>query len=328
MQRLSQTTYLVTGAAGFIGSNLVETLLERGDRVVGVDNFDSYYDPALKWENIESARAHPNFILAEADIRNGDMMTALMREHNVTSVIHLAARAGVRPSIDNPLLYQSVNVEGTNVLLESMRAAGVKRLVFASSSSVYGDRETTPFRESDNVDMPISPYAATKKAGELICHTYYHLFDFDIACVRLFTVYGPRQRPEMAIHLFTRRIADGHEVPMYGDGSTARDYTYVGDAVQGILAVEENFSGYCLVNIGESNTIELRELICLIGDALHVAPRIRLLPLQGGDVRITCADIDVARSLGYDPVTPVHIGIKKFVDWFRTSSHVVVNAQR
>lgn len=317
MRTTKGTTYLVTGAAGFIGSHVVDTLLARGDRVVGVDNFDSYYDPAIKWGNIDRARRSRNFMIVEGDIRNRDLMERLMRDYGVTSVIHLAARAGVRPSIDNPLLYQSVNVEGTNVLLEAMRRVGVKRMVFASSSSVYGDREEAPFRETDIVDTPISPYAATKKAGELICHSYHHLFDLDIACVRLFTVYGPRQRPEMAIHLFTRLIATGQEVPMYGDGTTARDYTYVADAVQGILAVEKNFSGFQVVNIGESRTVRLRYLIETIAREFGHSVRIRSMPMQGGDVRLTNADISVARSLGYCPSTSIEQGIHAFVEWFQ-----------
>lgn len=318
MRTTRGTTYLVTGAAGFIGSHVVDTLLARGDRVVGVDNFDSYYDPAIKWGNIDRARRSRNFMIVEGDIRNRDLMERLMRDYGVTSVIHLAARAGVRPSIDNPLLYQSVNVEGTNVLLEAMRRVGVKRMVFASSSSVYGDREEAPFRETDIVDTPISPYAATKKAGELICHSYHHLFDLDIACVRLFTVYGPRQRPEMAIHLFTRLIATGQEVPMYGDGTTARDYTYVADAVQGILAVEKNFSGFQVVNIGESRTVRLRYLIETIAREFGHPVHIRSMPMQGGDVRLTNADISVARSLGYCPSTSIEQGIHAFVEWFQT----------
>lgn len=317
MRTTKGTTYLVTGAAGFIGSHVVDALLARGDRVVGVDNFDSYYDPSIKWANIDRARRNRNFMIVEGDIRNLDLMERLMRDYGVSAVIHLAARAGVRPSIDNPLLYQSVNVEGTNVVLEAMRRAGVKRIVFASSSSVYGDRMNAPFRETDIVDTPISPYAASKKAGELICHTYHHLFNFDIACVRLFTVYGPRQRPEMAIHLFTKLIAQGREVPMYGDGTTARDYTYVGDIVQGVLAVERNFSGYQIVNLGESRTVRLRYLIEMIGRELGVPVNIRHLPMQGGDVRLTNADISVARSLGYCPSTSIEQGIRAFVEWFQ-----------
>ncbi len=317
MRTTKGTTYLVTGAAGFIGSHVVDALLARGDRVVGVDNFDSYYDPSIKWANIDRARRNRNFMIVEGDIRNLDLMERLMRDYAVTTVIHLAARAGVRPSIDNPLLYQSVNVEGTNVVLEAMRRADVKRIVFASSSSVYGDRMNAPFHETDVVDTPISPYAASKKAGELICHSYHHLFDFDIACVRLFTVYGPRQRPEMAIHLFTKLIAQGREVPMYGDGSTARDYTYVDDVVQGILAVEKNFSGYQIVNLGESRTVRLRYLIETIGRELGVPVHIRRLPMQGGDVRLTNADISVARSLGYCPSTSIEQGIRAFVEWFQ-----------
>lgn len=308
--------YLVTGAAGFIGSNLVDALLADGVEVIGLDNFDDFYDPAVKRRNIEGALDNGRFRLVEGDIRDLALMTELL-SNGVDTVVHLAARAGVRPSIQDPLLYQSVNVEGTTVLLEAMRRVGVKRLLFASSSSVYGNNPDVPFRESDNVDRPISPYAATKKAGELLCHTYFHLFGIEAACLRFFTAYGPRQRPEMAIHKFARMIADGERVPMFGDGSTARDYTYVGDVVQGIIAIARNFEGYRILNIGESRTTTLRQLIDLISAALGRQPRIEQLPMQQGDVNITFADITEARGLGYAPTTPIEAGVEKFVAWFR-----------
>jgi UDP-glucuronate 4-epimerase len=314
---MSQTRYLVTGAAGFIGSHLVDALLQQGAEVVGLDNFDDFYDPALKHRNVQSALAQPGFTLLEGDIRDVALLDAIFAGGPFDAVFHLAARAGVRPSIQNPMLYQSVNVEGTAVLLEAMRRHGVQRLVFASSSSVYGNNPTVPFRETDNVDHPISPYAATKKAGELLCHTYHHLFGMDIACLRFFTAYGPRQRPEMAIHKFTRLIADGDEVPMYGDGATARDYTYVEDIVQGIIAIEKNFSGYRILNLGESQTTTLRRLIELISDALGCMPNIKQLPMQQGDVEQTFAATDAARALGYQPQTPIEEGVRKFVEWYR-----------
>jgi UDP-glucuronate 4-epimerase len=316
----SERLHLVTGAAGFIGSHLVEALLARGERVVGIDNFDGFYAEEIKRRNIAGALRSEHFRLVEGDIRDRALMASLFAAGKITTVFHLAARAGVRPSIEDPLLYQSVNVEGTSVLLESMRTAGCRRLVFASSSSVYGDSPTVPLRESDSVDNPISPYAATKRAGELLCYTYHHLFGFDVACLRFFTVYGPRQRPEMAIHKFTRGIAEGEEIPVFGDGSTARDYTYIEDIIQGILAVEKNFSGYRIVNLGEAATTTLHDLIEMIATNLGVEAKIRTLPLQPGDVTITFADIAVARSLGYAPTTPINEGIRRFVEWFRHQS--------
>lgn len=312
-------TYLVTGAAGFIGSNLVDMLLRRGARVIGVDNFDSFYNPSIKWSNIEDARRHSSYRLVEGDIRNRELMNGLMKDEPIDSVIHLAARAGVRPSIEDPLLYQSVNIEGTSVVLEAVREAGIRRLLFASSSSVYGNNKSLPFRESDNVDMPISPYAATKKAGELLCATYNHLYAIEIACLRFFTVYGPRQRPEMAIHKFVRRIAGGESITMFGDGSTARDYTYIEDIIQGILSIEENFKGYGIFNLGESETTTLKTLIELISNALGCEAKIDSLPMQPGDVDITYADISSARALGYRPVTPIGKGVEEFVQWFKRS---------
>ncbi len=308
--------YLVTGAAGFIGSHLVETLLEEGHRVVGLDNFDHFYDPEVKRRNVERALAFPRFRLVEGDIRDLELVEGLLADERISTVVHLAARAGVRPSIEQPMLYTSVNLDGTSSILEAMRRRGVSRLLFASSSSVYGNNESLPFRETDNVDHPISPYAATKKAGELLCHTYHHLFGIDVACLRFFTVYGPRQRPEMAIHKFTRMMAAGEEIPMYGDGSSARDYTYIDDIVQGILAIDRNFTGYRIINLGESETTTLARLIELIADELGVTPRIDAMPLQPGDVRITYADIDAARALGYAPVTRIEEGIGKFVRWY------------
>ena len=308
---------LVTGAAGFIGSHLVEALLERGDHVIGLDNFDTFYDPAIKRRNIARAIEDERYRLVEGDIRDRALLDGLFADETIDVVFHLAARAGVRPSIEDPMLYQSVNIEGTTAVLEAMRAAGCRRLVFASSSSVYGNSPTVPLRESDNVDHPISPYAATKKAGELICHTYHHLFGFEVACLRFFTVYGPRQRPEMAIHKFTRCIAEGRPVPMFGDGDTARDYTYVEDVIQGILAIEERFTGFRVLNLGESQTTTLRDLIAMIGEALGVEPALERHPLQPGDVTITYADISEARSLGYEPRTPIAEGVRKFARWYR-----------
>jgi UDP-glucuronate 4-epimerase len=309
---------LVTGAAGFIGSHLAEALLERGDRVVGLDSFDAFYDPAIKRRNLAGALENERCELVEGDIRDRALLDSLFEREQFDAVYHLAARAGVRPSIADPLLYQSVNVEGTTALLEAMRASGCRRLLFASSSSVYGNSPVVPLRESQSVDHPISPYAATKKAGELMCHVYHHLFGFDVACLRFFTVYGPRQRPEMAIHAFTRAIDRGDAVTMYGDGSSARDYTYIDDIIQGILAVSGHFTGYTIVNLGESATTTLRELVALIERSLGRRATIETKPMQPGDVAITYADIAVARSLGYDPRTPIAEGIGRFVVWYRS----------
>ena len=316
-RNMTNDVYLVTGAAGFIGSHLVEALLGRGCRVIGLDNFDRFYDPSIKRGNIEQALASPNFRLVEGDIRDRELVEDLLRTEKPGTVVHLAARAGVRPSIEDPLLYQSVNVEGTNVLLEAMRVTGVSRLLFASSSSVYGNQKSVPFRESDNVDFPISPYAATKKAGELLCYTYHHLYGIDTACLRFFTVYGPRQRPEMAIHKFIRLISAGESIPMFGDGGTSRDYTFVGDIIQGILAVERSFKGYEVINLGESQPVGLRELVEIIGRELDCTPEIENLPMQSGDVETTFADISRAREHGYAPVTPIQEGIRTMVAWYR-----------
>lgn len=317
---------LVTGAAGFIGSHLVDALLAAGRRVIGLDNFDAFYDPLLKRRNVEGALRNERFRLIEGDIRDRATLDTLFAVEPIDVVFHLAARAGVRPSIEDPVLYQSVNVEGTTVLLEAMRRSNCRRLVFASSSSVYGNSSTVPLRESDNVDHPISPYAATKKAGELMCHAYHHLFGFDIACLRFFTVYGPRQRPEMAIHKFTKCIAAGEFVPMFGDGDTARDYTFIDDIIQGILAIEKSFSGFRVLNLGESQTTTLRELIAMIGGSLGREPKLERQPMQPGDVTITYADITEARMLGYEPRTPIGEGIRRFVEWFHRNEPSETNA--
>lgn len=310
-------TFLVTGAAGFIGSHLTDALLATGARVIGLDNFDDFYDPAIKRRNLATALGNPRFRLVEGDIRDDRLLDSILAGGDVDTVFHLAARAGVRPSIDDPLLYQSVNYHGTGVLLEAMRRNGVTRLMFASSSSVYGNSETVPFRESEPVDRPISPYAATKRAGELLCYTYHALFGFDVACLRFFTVYGPRQRPEMAITKFTKLLSEGKPVPMYGDGSTARDYTYIDDIIHGLLTIEGSLAGYTILNLGESQTTTLRQLIDQIAAALGVTPTIREFPLQQGDAMLTYADIAAARALGYRPTTPIAQGILRFVEWYQ-----------
>lgn len=309
---------LLTGAAGFIGSNLVDRLLASGHEILGLDNFNDFYDPRLKARNLKSAQTLPNFELVRGDILDTELLRTLFAEFRPERVVHLAAWAGVRPSIERPALYQKVNVEGTTNLLERCRLDGVKHFVFASSSSVYGDREVVPFRESDNVDFPISPYAATKKAGELLCYTWHHLFGLHTACLRFFTVYGPRQRPEMAIHQFIRRIDQGESVPMFGDGSTSRDYTYIDDIVDGVIAALERVQGYRIYNLGESKTITLRELIDLIGRHVGKTPHIETRPLQPGDVTRTFADVTRARAeLNYAPRIDIDEGIRRMVAWYR-----------
>jgi len=309
---------LVTGGAGFIGSHVVEALLAKGRRVVSVDNFDPFYDPAVKYENLRKAGSYPDFVLINADVRDRDAMEGIFRSHQITRVFHAAARAGVRPSVADPLLYEDVNVRGTMVLLEAARGQPISTFVFSSSSSVYGGLESVPFSEGAPDLRPISPYAATKLAGEQICYTYHHLYGLPITCLRFFTVYGPRQRPEMAIHRFVRLIDEGHPIPVYGDGKARRDFTYIDDIVQGVLAALDRPFPYEVINLGESATIELSEVIGLIEHALGKKARIEYLPAQQGDVPMTYADVTKARRLlGYQPTTPVKEGIERFVKWYR-----------
>ncbi|MFQ5680207.1 MAG: NAD-dependent epimerase/dehydratase family protein [Gemmatimonadota bacterium] len=311
---------LVTGAAGFIGSHAVERLLAAGREVVGLDNFDDFYDPAVKRRNLAAALEHPGFTLVDGDIGEPACLGEL--PGGIGCVLHLAARPGVRPSIERPLLYQEVNVRGTQILLEWTREVGIRRFLFGSSSSVYGNGKQVPFSEEDPVDRPISPYAATKRAGELLCHTYHHLYGIGVLCLRFFTVYGPRQRPDLAIHKFTRLLAEGRPIPRFGDGTSRRDYTYIDDILRGlegaIAYLEDHPEAYEIVNLGESRTVELSRLIELLGETLGVEPEIEPLPPQPGDVERTFADVSKARRLlGYDPRTPIEEGIPRFVEWFR-----------
>jgi UDP-glucuronate 4-epimerase len=314
---------LVTGAAGFIGSHTVEALLARGDTVVGVDSFDDFYDPAVKRANLADAMRHARFELREADIRDAAAMNALVERFRPDAIVHLAARAGVRPSIEAPALYADVNVVGTTVLLEAARRRGVRRMVLAGSSSVYGSSERVPFREDEPAVHPVSPYAATKRACELLCETYAALDrQLRMITLRFFTVYGPRQRPDLAIHKFTRLIAAGRPIPVFGDGSHSRDYTYVTDTLQGVLAAVDRTvtmpPGHEVYNLGESAATTLSELVSLIERALGHRATIERLPAQPGDVPRTFADISRARAvLGYAPTVPVEVGIPLFVEWFR-----------
>ncbi len=308
---------LVTGGAGFIGSHLVERLLREGHRVTVLDNFDDFYDPAVKRRNLAGPSAMASFRLIAGDLRDEQLLEKIFKEGEIETVTHLAARAGVRPSIQNPMLYTDVNIRGTMNLLEACRKSGVSRLVFASSSSVYGNNPKVPFSEGDAVDHPISPYAATKKAGELLCHTYHHLFGMDIACLRYFTVYGPRQRPEMAIHHFTRLIHQGQKVSLFGKGSSQRDYTYIDDAIEGTLLALSKRHGYQIFNIGESQTISLLQLVQTIEKLLGQKALLEHLPEQPGDVERTFADIRRAEErLGYRPKIKIEEGLKRFVKWY------------
>ena len=312
--------FLVTGGAGFIGSHLCERLLREGAHVVCLDNFDAYYDPATKIKNVEGlAGKFPNqFELVTGDIRNRDHLHEVFSKNRVDLVVHLAARAGVRPSIADPLLYQDVNIRGTIVLLEACREFRIKNFIFASSSSVYGESQRVPFSEEDLHIQPISPYGATKQAGELLCYCYHHLYGMNIACLRIFTAYGPRQRPEMAIHKFTRLIDQRERIPMYGDGSSRRDYTFIDDLIEGILGVVNRHRGFEIYNLGESQTTSLKELIELIEEALGEKANIEMLEAQAGDVSITYADISKARRmLGYQPKVNMREGIERFVAWYK-----------
>jgi len=309
---------LVTGGAGFIGSHLCERLLARGDRVVVLDNFDPFYDEAIKRDNIASALAHPRYRLVTGDIRHAATVDGLLGAERFDVIVHLAARAGVRPSIAEPALYSDVNLTGTSVLLEACRKHGLRRFVFGSSSSVYGDANKVPFAESDPVTHPVSPYAATKAAGELLCYAHHHVHALDVSCLRFFTVYGPRQRPEMAIHKFAREILEGRPLPRYGDGSTERDYTYVDDIIDGVVKAMDRVSGFHVYNLGESRRVPLSALIAILEREIGTPAKIQAMPNQPGDVRMTWADVSRAREdLGYDPKVPIEEGIRRFVAWLK-----------
>jgi UDP-glucuronate 4-epimerase len=313
--------FLVTGGAGFIGSHVAEKLVADGHHVTIFDDFNDFYAPEIKRRNIASLLSRENVTLIEADICDSTALDSFFGENKVDQIVHLAARAGVRPSLQQPLLYSRVNVLGTQNLLESARKFGVKKFIFGSSSSVYGVNQKIPFSESDPIFQPISPYAATKLAGEALCHVYHHLYEIDIVCLRFFTVYGARQRPDLAIHKFTRAIAAGMPIEVFGDGSARRDYTYIDDILQGVLAAAERNFGYEIINLGESETTELTKLIQLIEKSLGKKAKIQRLPPQPGDVPVTFADIAKARKLlGYNPQTKIEDGIPKFVEWFRKQS--------
>ena len=336
-------TYLITGGSGFIGSHLIERLLKNGHSVINIDNFDDFYDYKIKIKNtLESVGKNTDFQFTDKetdiknlitysksddytlyfiDIRDKKGLQNIFSTHQIDFVIHLAALAGVRPSIERPLEYEEVNVRGTMNLWELCKDFNIKKFICASSSSVYGNNEKIPFSETDSVDHPISPYAATKRSGEILGHVYHSLYQIDIIQLRFFTVYGPRQRPDLAIHKFTQLISENREIPFYGDGNTARDYTYIDDIIVGILKsilyLENHLKVYEIINLGESEVIKLSEMLSEIEKNFNKIAQKKLLPMQPGDVQKTNADIFKAKNLiGYKPATDFQNGIKKFVEWF------------
>jgi len=310
-------TVLITGAAGFIGSHLVARMLCLGYRVVGLDNFDDFYSPAIKRKNIESIEGEDSFVLIEGDVRDTSLLRRVFSANRIKVVVHLAARAGVRPSLEQPILYEDNNVGGTVTVLEMSRAHGVKQFVFASSSSVYGINSKAPFDEAQIPD-PISPYAASKASAELFCHTYSHLYGLPVVVLRLFTVYGPRQRPEMAIHRFVSMVDRGEEVILFGDGTTKRDFTYIDDIISGFeAALSWQGNTFGVFNLGRGNAVDLVYLMNLIEGALGKKARVRRVAAQQGEVPLTLANISKARSmLGYQPKISVEEGVPLFVKWY------------
>ena len=322
-------TFLITGAAGFIGSHLADKLLNEGNKVIVVDNFCDFYNPEIKENNVKHNLSNPNYKLYRADIRDRNELAKVFNENKIDVVIHLAAMAGVRPSIDNPIYYQEVNCVGTQNILEKMKLHNIKKLVMASSSSVYGNCKEVPFKENMIVDFAISPYAATKKANEVMTHVYHKLFDFNVIMLRFFTVFGPRQRPDLAINKFTRLMLNDEPIPMFGDGTTSRDYTYIDDIVDGIIKscnyVENNKDVYEILNLGNSSPVSLKEMINTIADVLGKTPNIQELPMQPGDVERTFADISKAKKLiGYNPKTSFQEGIENFVKWYKINEKLYI----
>jgi len=307
---------LVTGAAGFIGSTLVDRLLAEGREVVGLDSFDPFYPADQKQRNLASALGASTFQLVRGDIRNPDTVASLFSETRFNSVVHLAALAGIRPSLERPAVYADVNVHGTSVVLEAAVKHGNPRVVFASSSSVYGEREDGPFRETDPVERPISPYAATKRAGELVAHTFHHTHGLSVTCARIFTAYGPRQRPDLAIRKFAERMLEGMPIPVFGDGHSLRDFTYVDDLVDGLVKAIDRDLGFAILNFGAGRKVTVLEVIELLEKTLKVSTEIEWLPAQTGDVRRTWSDTRAAReALGFEPQVSLEEGITRFADW-------------
>lgn len=313
---------LITGGAGFIGSHLVDRLLASDvERITVIDDFNDFYNPSIKRDNIREHLKDPRYSIHEVDIRDRAALEQICKGRNFDCVVHLAARAGVRPSLSEPQLYTETNINGTVNLLELGRQHNIKQFVFGSSSSVYGINAKVPFSEDDPIRQPISPYAATKGAGELLCHTYSHLYGLRCVCLRFFTVYGPRQRPDLAIHKFAKLISQHKPIPVFGDGTTRRDYTYIDDIIDGVTAaIDYDKSDYEVINLGESRTVELRELISLLEKELDTHAIIERQPPQPGDVPQTFADVSKARTLlNYQPKTQIEDGLRRFVEWFRMS---------
>jgi UDP-glucuronate 4-epimerase len=309
---------LLTGGAGFIGSHLAERLLPRGDQLAIVDNLNSFYDPEIKRANLNTIRSKRNFEFYQDDITDQKAMEAVFSEVKPDKVVHMAAYAGIRPSLEDPTLYSHTNVTGTAHVLELSRRHRVKNLIFASSSSVYGANSKIPFSEDDPAEQPISPYAATKRAGELLCHTYHHNYGLRIACLRFFTVYGPRQRPEMAIHKFASLIVQRKMIPVFARGASSRDYTYIDDVIDGTVAALDADLDFEIINLGNNHAVPIMHLIALLEKALGLSAQLQEMPAQPGDVPVTCADISRAgRILNYHPAVSIETGIQKFVDWFR-----------
>jgi UDP-glucuronate 4-epimerase len=313
---------LVTGGAGFIGSHLVEKLLAAGHEVAILDDFNDFYDPQIKRDNI--AAVSKDTVIHHVDLRDSAAVRNVFHREKFETIVHLAARAGVRASIQYPQLYYDTNVSGTLHLLDAARVTGVERFIFASSSSVYGISKTVPFSEDQHLTQTLSPYAATKIAGEFLCSTFSHLYQMRMVALRYFTVYGPRQRPDLAIHQFTRRIYAGQPIDQFGDGTTRRDYTYIDDVIQGTMAaLNYDRSPFDIFNLGESETIQLNDLISAIEKALGKKAKVNRLPEQPGDMPLTCADISKARKLlGYNPITQFNEGLPRFIDWFLRSQKV------
>jgi len=309
---------LVTGGAGFIGSHVAEALLARGERVVALDNFDPFYAREVKARNLRGALGHERYRFIEGDIRDAELVADTLKGERITRLVHLAAKAGVRPSLLDPQAYLSANVEGTLALLEAARRHEVRKFVFGSSSSVYGAASEVPFREDQDITRPISPYAASKVAGEAYCYAFHHLYSIPMVVLRFFTVYGPRQRPDLAINKFARLLAAGEPVTMYGDGTSSRDYTFIADIVAGILAALDSDLQFEIINLGSSSPVRLTDLIEAVGEALRAPVRINREPMQPGDVPRTYACVDKAkRLLGWQPTTSLEEGLKRYLTWMR-----------
>ena len=309
---------LVTGAAGFIGSSLVDRLLAEGREVVGLDCFDPFYPEQAKLRNLGSALDHARFRLVRGDIRDSEALGGVFASGEIEGVVHLAALAGVRASLERPTAFADVNVHGTSAVLEAAVRAGRPRFVFASSSSVYGEREAGPFREDDPALHPISPYAATKRAGELLAHSFHHAYGLGVTCARIFTAYGPRQRPDLAVRKFAERMLSGHPVPIYGDGGSLRDYTFIDDLVEGLLRALDRDLGFAILNLGAGRTVTVLEVVKQLEQALGVDAEIEWRPRETGDVTRTWADVSAARAaLGWSPRVPFEEGIRRFVAWLR-----------